>query len=681
MLRFRPLPPPSPDHTPPSPKAIRSLLAEVLLPGHFFQAGSTCLEWQAAVHEESAWEIFRGRLLDPAHTRQRQSFLSWNVYLRTAAGRSDEPLLSVKLDEAGRQLHVTRSLHCHAWEGYHAGEDVYLSRQTQKWVRELVGTVSLDRFADIDTLRDEVICLLFRAVVGTSRLPLTSLEAPLPGFSLGELAYFHRPHLPAAAARTPLQSPAGLIDLALGAHLSRLEQVKWLETFLRAVPPTDLPGAVERLVGRWRELGRQTDEFVPLLCELFNEVSLSPWTDFADKVLAFLGVLEERGLLAPAAVVDGPGRLLRQLGRHLGAYDLIQFHHQGANYPDALLLDALLGAYLERAERHPGLFEESPADSDAVVRQKRLRRRALRQGCLLRCRYEGHLVPDAPTSPGENARVLPAPLVRVPEEQILQPHRRQRRLFADRPLAPRLQGRLRQLLRRSCEDLDHPEELRELGTALFLDRPLGAGKPPAAPDQTPLFSYVAFSPSLARRRLEELAHLFDWLDTTRFAALARRLGEGPAAGLPVAALFPGGSVSPSRPGTVSLADVLRVADDFLLLASTRRTVAAFCDLFDLQRLQTRLSLDYLSRERRVLLVGSGNAEAVRLTVYDAVWRRRLELTFDPRQGYESRGGVEYPAAGLRVTGAWDEDGTPHAGLDALPQLSSRAERCPVEGEP
>jgi hypothetical protein len=650
----------------PTPDAVRSLLAQLLLPGHFFQAGSTSLEWEAAVREETAWEVFRGRLLDPAHTRRRQTFLSWNVFLRTGTGRSDEPLLSVKLDEEGRQLHVVRALLCHAWEAYHAGDNVYLSRQTQKWVRELVGTVALDHFADLDTLRDEVICLLFQAVVGTSRLPLTSLEAPLPGFSLGELAYFHRPHLSAAAAWTPLRSPADLIDAALGAHLSRPEQVKWLETFLRALPLLELPEAVERLVGRWRELGLEADEFAPLLGDLFNEVSLSPWTGFADRVVAFLGVLEERGWLAPGAGVDCLGQLLRQLGRHLGAYDLVQFHHQGANYPDALLLDALLAAYLERAERHPGLFEEAPRDSDAVRRQKRLRRRALRQACLLRCRYEGHPVPDAPTSPGENARVLPAPLARVPEEQILQPHRRQRRLFADRPLAPRFQGRIRELLRQSIDDLDDPDELRELGTALFLDRPLGTGKPPAAPDQTPLFSYVAFSPSLARRRLEELARHFDWPDPNRIGALAWRLGEGPAAdGLLVASLFPGGRAGPSRPGTVSLADVLRVADDFVLLASTRRTVAAFCDLFNLQPLRGRLSLDYLSPGRRVLLVGGG-ADEVRLTVYDAGLRRRLELAFDPRRGYESRAGVEYPAGGLRVAGAWDEDGTPKGDLDTWP---------------
>jgi hypothetical protein len=260
-------------------------------------------------------------------------------------------------------------------------------------------------------------------------------------------------------------------------------------------------------------------------------------------------------------------------------------------------------------------------------------------------------VPDAPTSPGENARVLPPPLARVPEEQILQPHRRSRKLFAGQPLAGRLRGRTRELLRRSIEDLSRPEELQELGTALFLDRPLGAGKPPAAPDQTPLLSYVAFSPSLARRRLEELAGHLDLLDRAQITALSGRLSEEAPAGLPLAALFPGGRATPTRPGTVSLADALRVADDFLLLWTTRRTVEAFCDLFDLH------SLDYLAPGRKVLLVGgAAGPEEVRLVVYDEALRRRLELTLDPQRGYAIRGGVEYPAEGLAVAGAWDEKG-------------------------
>src|SRR5713226_759178 len=156
-------------------------------------APRSALEWQHCPSEEVAWEIHQGRLLDPAHTRLRQRFESWNVFDIRSGNRSAEPILSLKLDAGSRQLHVTRAVHCYAWEGYHAGDNIYLSRETRKWVRELVGTIHLDGFQDAQELRDEIICLLFQAVVGCSRLPLQSVEAPLPDFSLGSLAYLYRP--------------------------------------------------------------------------------------------------------------------------------------------------------------------------------------------------------------------------------------------------------------------------------------------------------------------------------------------------------------------------------------------------------------------------------------------------------------------------------------------------------
>src|SRR5262249_20344183 len=135
----------------------------------------------------------------------------------------------------------------------------------------------------------------------------------------------------------------------------------------------------------------------------------------------------------------------------------------------------------------------------------RLRRRALRQGWLLRRHYEGHLVPDAPTSPGENARVLPPPHRRVPEEQILQVIQRTRRLYDGDPLAAHLGERAGRVLRRGAADLHPADELRELGMAVFIDRPLGVLKAPAEPDQTPLLSYEAFSQAIADRRITDLA--------------------------------------------------------------------------------------------------------------------------------------------------------------------------------
>ena len=156
------------------------------------------------------------------------------------------------------------------------------------------------------------------------------------------------------------------------------------------------------------------------------------------------------GVLHVEDEIDFLGYLLRQLGRHLAAYDLITFHHRGANYPDALLLDAVLKRYLAQIELRPMLFNST---ASLLARRPAHARRALRQGCLLRRHYEGHLVPDAPTSPGENARVLPG-YPPVPEEQLLRPLRRRRELFkdatADRACSDRMPA---QVLRQSINDL------------------------------------------------------------------------------------------------------------------------------------------------------------------------------------------------------------------------------------
>ena len=57
--------------------------------------------------------------------------------------------------------------------------------------------------------------------------------------------------------------------------------------------------------------------------------------------------------------------------------------------------------------------------------------------------------------------------------------------------------------------------------------------------------------------------------------------------------------------------------------------------------------------RRGLDPAADPAGGVRIAIHDEEARPRLELTFDATAGYESRGGVEFPADGLRVTGVWD----------------------------
>src|SRR5947209_306799 len=219
MLRFRSSLPASP--VPLSVDSVRRLAEAVLAPGHFFTGPGMQLEWEHNAEQEAAWEVFHGRLVDRAHTRQTQTFEAWDVYLVDETGRSGEPLLSLKFDHTGGRLHVVRGLLCYVWEGYDAGGNVYLSRETTRWVRELTGTIPLDRFTTEGELLDELVCRVFHAVVGASRLPLTSVEAPLPAFSLGRVAYVYRP---APRPDRPACAWAELLDGTRGAGLGRTEQ-------------------------------------------------------------------------------------------------------------------------------------------------------------------------------------------------------------------------------------------------------------------------------------------------------------------------------------------------------------------------------------------------------------------------------------------------------------------------
>ncbi|MBI1916622.1 MAG: hypothetical protein HYS12_18095 [Planctomycetes bacterium] len=625
MLRFRSSLPASP--VPLSDDSVRRLAEAVLAPGHFFTGSGVGLEGEHDAEQETAWEVFRGRLVDRAHTRQTQTFEAWDIYLVDDSGRSGEPLLSLKFDRAGDRLHVVRGLLCYVWEGYDAGGNVYLSRETTRWVRELTGTISLGHFATESDLLDELVCRLFQAVVGASRLPLTSVEAPLPGFSFGRLAYFYRP---GPRLDRPARSWAELLESMRGAGLGGTEQAKLLETLLHATSPNEMADLATRLAQQ------EGPALLRLLRTLFNEVSLSPWTDLVDKTLSLLDELERQGHVTAEQAVDFLGGLIRQIGRHLTAYDLVTFHHRGANYPDALLLDAALKALLSRLESHSELFDDATEDGGEVRDRKRLCRRALRQGWLLRRFYEGHPVPDAPTSPGESMRVLPLPHVRVPEEQILQPSKRTRHLFAGDPLANHLGPHGEETLRQGLRDLHHPQELLELGLALFLDRPLGAGKGPGEADQTVLLSHLAFSRSIALRRLK-------FLGETGLVAPA-------AVGVPLSAV--GGR---ARPGAVSVADARQVADDFVFLRTTASSARDFFRQYDFGPLFSRFRLEDIAEGRTMLILPLAEG---RLVVHDAAMRRRLELLPDVSQGYASRAGNEYLTAGLQVLRVGEETDRP-----------------------
>jgi hypothetical protein len=631
-----------------SPDDVRHLIAEAVHPSHFFVGPGTRLEWVHGSAEEISWEVFRGRLLDLAHTRQRRTFEAWNVYLVASAGRSTEPLLSVKWDAAAGELHVVRAILSYVHEAYDAGGNVIQTREVRKWVRELVGTVPLTPGRP-DYLRAELTGLLFRAVVGASRLPLTSVEAPLPAFSFGELGYF-----PGAdrAAAGPMASPRELIERGLTKASTRPEGVKLLELLLRAAPaqdvamPARLFAGPDDLLGRWLPAPA-------LLRSLFNEVSLSPYTDFASKALLLLDGLTRDGWLTTTDVADLLGHLLRQTGRHLTAYDLVRFHHAGANYPDALLLDEVLAAYLRMIEGDPGLFMGGAEDNEWWTHRQRLLRRALRQAWLLRRRYRGHAVPDTPTSPGENARVLPDPFARIPEEQIVNPHRRTKRLFTDELPGGGLGPNARAVLRQSVRDLEHPPELRELGTALYLDRPVGAFKAPGEPDQTPLLSYTAFSRAIAMQRLLLLGEDTTLLPDEELTSLPQALQTLPISGVPAAEVR-----SAPRPGVVSLADAARAAEDFVFLRTTASSLRDFFALFDFAPLAALVGMPDLVSAPWLLLgePAPATGEIVLTFREPGSLRKRLELSVNPRDGYAIRAGVEYPRNGLRVRRLWEEIG-------------------------
>jgi hypothetical protein len=331
---------------------------------------------------------------------------------------------------------------------------------------------------------------------------------------------------------------------------------------------------------------------------------------------------------------------------------MITFHHRGANYPDALLLDAVLKEYLRRAERHSELFTDAAGDPEETRSVKRRRRRALRQGCLLRRRYEGHPVPDLPTSPGENNRVLPPSHPRVPEEQLTQPNRRTKRLYADDPLSNYLSPSAERLLRQSIVDLEYPDELRELGMALFLDRPFGSGKLPAEPDATLLLSSEAFSHTVAEERLRFLTQTLGILTPEECEQHRRWLRESlEIKGLPLDAV----GTSP-RPGVISLCDARRAAVDFVFLRNTSSTLRELFELYDFSVLRDRFQLDFLARPRDLLLARAANGTS--LILYDDMMRPRLELEVDTRLGYRRRAGHEYPVSGLVVSAAWDVAGLP-----------------------
>jgi hypothetical protein len=670
--------------TRPSDDSVRASIDNMLLPGRFFVAAPGRLHIDPRASETLRWEIFRGHLLDSAQTREQQTFESWNVFVESTTEQPATPLLAVLFAPAEQLVHVTRSIETYVQEPYVTEANVILTREIQKWVRELVATIDLTLFdapapppastpepCSAQTFERQLGHDLFLAVIGTSRLPITSVETPLPGFSLGHFGYFPNARVAGAPPGTtaPMSTSNDLIARGLTRESPPLERAKLLELVLRAPPADEQPELAERLMAHWHSLEATNADLMATLKTLFNHLALTPYTQFVDRWIDLLLALARPEFLGVEEIVDLLSGMLRSLARHVTAFDLTTFHNQGANFPDPLFNDSLLRAYLQLIEQHPHLFQSSAGDSPALDRRKRLRRRPLRQGWLLRTEYEGHPVPDLPTSRGENRWVLPVPFARVPDEQLTDPHTRRRKLFQNQPAEQLLSDQTRRVLETSLADLAEtiqPDriqpasaELRELGMALFLDRPLGLFKQPAEVDRTPLLSYEAFSLTLAESRLKNLCGAPTTL-VTRLRETAASL-----AGFPVSHF-----TAPRRLGSVALEDARLASDDFQFLRTTPVSLQQFLSHFDLAPLEARFPelADWLQTAPDILAIrdprppdatSTDSLITPVLTLFDKQLQPRLLLgmqrpTANPQstagKTYIETAGTELPTAGLFVLG-------------------------------
>jgi hypothetical protein len=613
------------------PLALAAIAERALSLDRFVTGGDLALCRSHEPQNILPWELYQGRLVNPRHTRQVRPFECWTLHAQEA-GQATRTILSVLRALDGPQWFVVRQIQSWIWEAYESSPDVFDSRLVARPVTELVGTIDLGDCTCPSDLEDDLTALVLRAVIGVSRLPLTSIEAPIPEFSFGRLGYFPGADM-VRDPRTnwirwleegPSQGPDG-----------PLIQVKRLELAIRGTPRHE----VARLACSIADQITAT-ELIKRFRHLFNEVSLSPYTDFVGKSLLLLNTLLHRGFLSAVALADFQSWLLRHLVRHLTAYDLVRFHHRGANYPDALLLDELLGEFISLLESTPKLWQAGP--------EARVRRRALRQALVIRLKYQDLPVPALPTSTGENTRVLPEPFCRIADDEIVDSTKRSRRLFSDRPFEDLVALVPHALLVSAMADLAEPGDLVELGMAVFLDRPLGADKAPSEPDQTPLISHNAFSRSIAMDRLRFLQDsLAPCCDAQLPPSAIQRMGEMNIAGVRI-----GDIDSECRPGKVALADARLASPDFVVMTTTARTRRDILDCFDFRG----CLMEWLLHEPNLLVLPRRAPAGVR--ILDHNFRPRLDLSLDPSQGYKCRRGIELPRGGLRIGAAWDSKGVP-----------------------
>ncbi|KKK71547.1 hypothetical protein LCGC14_2912820, partial [marine sediment metagenome] len=170
-------------------------------------------------------------------------------------------------------------------------------------------------------------------------------------------------YLPALSdAQQPWSDPIEFLAQAIASGRDLEEQAKALETTLRAANVRSLARLASVLEASFARHQGGALRLVGLFRAVFNGVALSPYTQFADALVGLIVDLADAKWFGPPRALDVLGYMLRNLCRHLTAFDLTLFHNFGANYPDALFLEALLAAYLTLTERNPELiFKAGPA--------------------------------------------------------------------------------------------------------------------------------------------------------------------------------------------------------------------------------------------------------------------------------------------------------------------------------
>jgi hypothetical protein len=606
---------------------FEKLVSDVFSPGRFFVKQGQQLLTESPIEEAITWEVFRGQLLDKRHTRREESFFTAQAKLVSADVPAGAPLLSLRFAGASAVLHITRWLHCRIWEAVDA-KGAIDTVEVERWIEELVGSVELEKKGDYDTLVDQVRELIFHAAIGLSRLPLNSVETPLPAFSLGNVGYF-----PASITREqPITQELELLSfVSSGSAKLPADSSRRLELFLRSADAEKIKAGVEMLSRQFAQIEKGERELLRLLRSVFNQTSLTPYTNFVDNSLSFARNLLASGALGLESFASFLFGLMRQTVYHLTAYDLENFHHLGANYPDALMLEKLLNEAFELDRNHPEVLRD---ESQPI--QVRRRRRALLLGWWQYRLLSGLPVPDAPTSPGENRRILPAPHQAVPEIQLTQIGRRTKRLF-DQGIDFDTQ---RDVLVVALQEFNEPELLLELGTALYLDRPFGSARPPATLDLTPLLSYQLFSRNVVRSRLRRIGKLEPGLAARPgWAEAENRLEALAVAGIPA----PAPTIAAR---TVRLQDCWRSADDYLIRRATPETIRQLRSYFRWDQCQPPLR-DW--HERGLLPVPMPCltlAGVSKLVFFDQQQQIVAECEVSSEFGFQRRGALELPLPGL-----------------------------------